>query len=223
MSSIQFPITCLYTWPSNAEPGIESVSRISSKLAALSQNVRGREWEVTVVLKRAKRNSALLDGSDKSIKRKDEESALLFVRFPDCGKCCVLPRTKINELTLSQRSIADVLVGDDNIESILSSDSIIRSTWKISGSRFLIGDFAIGVGRNDHGADLPTAVLEISYLPVCEDMKHVLALINQLARDIVSPTDPSLMKCVADSTLSSATEFTISHRALQWAYSVASC
>mmetsp|Transcript_11506 Transcript_11506/g.11525 ORF Transcript_11506/g.11525 Transcript_11506/m.11525 type:complete len:227 (+) Transcript_11506:331-1011(+) len=192
---------------------------ITMKLAAISK-FKPVDWHVTIVLKRSKRRNTLSDGSDYTDKTKNSGSSLYFVRIPDCGRCCVVPRSK--DENTSPITSSDILVGEENIEEIISTSAelVVRSTWRVIGWRYRVEDYIIGIGNQEHGADKPIPVLEISSIH-SGDHSTLSLLIHKIACDLIAlpgeSVSPETLKTFCDMELEEAgSHFTISHRALQW-------
>ena len=220
---MNIPYSLVFSWELKRGNESDSMMILNKKLSEIAINTKPLEWEVVIILKRSKRKNIMSDGSEFSKKNKDDAASILFVRLADCSKCCVIPKMKRKDSIMDSPSIMlkDILVGDENLEEILtnSAELATRSTWRIIGLKYCVGDFMIAVGSKDHGTDVPEPILEISYLPSCNNFYHLTPLMEDIVHDLISDV------CVNIDTIkrydifgidSNENSFTIAHRAFEW-------
>jgi hypothetical protein len=154
---VSYPLTVIFTWNSSGSP-FNSLRDTCNCIKGMS-SCSAIKWEVITTVKTCNRTTALPLAEKK--KGKEQKSCLVFIDYDDCNGVCV-----IHSKDSSQYSNDDVLISDENIENLLTPFAGLshRSTRKIQGFRYHLGDYVACVGVVDSGPLAGSVVLELSYL-----------------------------------------------------------
>lgn len=215
---VRYPVTVIFTWKSSGSP-FNSLRDVCNSVKGMSSS-SPIKWEVVTTVKTCNRTTVVVPSAEKK-KGKEQKASLVFIDYDDCNGVCV-----IHSKDSSQYSNEDVLISDENLENLLTPFAGLshRSTRKIQGFRYHLGDYVACVGVVDSGPLAGSMVLELSYLgsEFSTDNGGTEAAISQLcalANSLIPSSDrshpelqfKSFFRPFADQNL-----FQFSDRALLW-------
>jgi hypothetical protein len=181
---VSYPFTAIFTWSPSGSP-FNSLQETCNSIKSLSSCAE-LKWEVIATVKTC--NSTVHVPAAEKKKGKEQKSSVVFIEYDDCNGMCV-----IHSKPSSQYCSDDVLIADENIENLLTPFAGLshRSTRKIQGFRYHLGDHIASVGIVDHGPLAGQVVLELAYLGLETDLAETMSQLCALANSFVSSSDRS--------------------------------
>jgi len=158
-----FPQSRIYAWKPtdtcyNATQAVLSANSVLFPIdCQMGMHLTAHPFNVNVLLKKGKPTGLQQDGmrarGEALVKN---ETTILFFRFHDCKKVCILPRDKMET--------TECVEGDPVIEDLLttSADLVTRVSWNADGFRYLIGDYIVGMCTVHKSGTDSTMLIEIT-------------------------------------------------------------
>ena len=146
---MEFPPTKLYLFSSNDG---NVLKRLMSTVSS-SKYRPVEDWEIVVLLKLPKMNKKLLEGARSEGQRIPVEGGFYFIRFHDSNCMVCTPREGFQDKNSAR-------ICELGIEEKLSKvqELSTRTSWRVLGKQFKVGQFIIGIGSLDHRGNTFTAI-----------------------------------------------------------------